>query len=249
MKIVTYNLEQGGKDFVHWRRVIEVFNPDLFLVQETAPPDQHLRPDEYGDLGSRAVWRPAGVRSGWGTTVYVKRGELRSLDLGGFDGRLVGVAVDGLCGPTGRPLLAFSLHAPDEGCSQLTVGRMLDLIARHAGDADVVIGGDFNLTVSDPQPGEQLRTTYTRNMQADGAIRARLREKFGLVSCWRSKNPSEPLAQTLRVGGNPHCFHVDGIFVPASWLPWLRSCTVVCPPAWTVPSDHNPVVAEFRDAS
>jgi endonuclease/exonuclease/phosphatase family metal-dependent hydrolase len=50
----------------------------------------------------------------------------------------------------------------------------------------------------------------------------------------------------LRWSGNPSApYHCDGIFVPRSWLPRLKTCRVVRGTRWTRLSDHNPVVADF----
>ena len=54
---------------------------------------------------------------------------------------------------------------------------MIDMIADHAGGSDLVIGGDFNLSISARQADEGRRTP-----SADLAIQRRLRDEFGLVN-------------------------------------------------------------------
>ena len=55
------------------------------------------------------------------------------------------------------------------------------------------------------------------------------------------------MAKTLRWANAPTVpYHCDGLFVPRSWLPHLRSCEAVSSPEWDVLSDHNPVVARFE---
>lgn len=94
-------------------RVIEAFDPDLFLSQESAPPAEHLPPRLHADLHRRVAWSAAEGAGGWGSAVYVSRGTLRPLDLGDFRGWLTGAEVEGLHGPAGRRrLLAFSLYKP-----------------------------------------------------------------------------------------------------------------------------------------
>jgi endonuclease/exonuclease/phosphatase family metal-dependent hydrolase len=118
---------------------------------------------------------------------------------------------------------------------------MLDLIGAHRGDADLVIGGDFNLTVGERHPSEARRTD-----PLDPAVQARLRDEFGLINCWQAANPGVRLAQTLRWSNDPPVpYHCDGLFVPASWRPALRSCAAAAGPEWEALSDHNPVVVTF----
>jgi hypothetical protein len=140
---------------------------------------------------------------------------------------------------------------------------MLDLIGQHRGDGDLIIGGDFNLTVGQRHHSERRDDgTPWLTAEAELAVQARLGEEFGLINCWQTANPGMPLAQTLRWSGEPRppicpqcppvrSFHCDGIFVPASW--GTPFCTVINNEEWTgrndgrrLPrSDHNPVVATF----
>ena len=74
----------------------------------------------------------------------------------------------------------------------------------------------------------------------------RMTSEFKLVACWQSMHPNVPLAQTLRWTANRKApYHCDGIFIPRSWLPHLRSCEILDDHTWQPFSDHNPVIAEF----
>ena len=123
------------------------------------------------------------------------------------------------------------------------------MIDQHRGNADLVIGGDFNLTVgnrhhSEIGPDGKTWTTSDSDLQTQ----QRLREKFGHMNCWQAAHPDAPLAQTLRWQKNPvPAYHCDGIFVPQSWKARLQACEVLADKAWNSPSDHNPVIVEFRD--
>ena len=76
-------------------------------------------------------------------------------------------------------------------------------------------------------------------------IHCRPRE-FGLLNCWQTANPDQPLCQTLRwTGDRAIPYHCDGIFVPRSWKDRLKSCEVIAGDEWNRLSDHNPVVACF----
>jgi hypothetical protein len=56
-----------------------------------------------------------------------------------------------------------------------------------------VIGGDFNLSVSERHPSEERK-----NKKCNLEIQSRLRDELGLINCWQTMNPNTPLAQTLR---------------------------------------------------
>ena len=180
----------------------------------------------------------------WGSAVYVKGHKPSKLDLQHFGGNVVGVEVHGFSwpNPDGCRLRIFSIHAPDKGGYQQAVHSILDGIADVRDGCDLVIGGDFNLTVSERHESEPVQTC-----EADLAIQARLRDEFSLINCWQTAHPGEPLAQTLRWNGNKETpYHCDGIFVPASWKEHLQKCLVTSDDKWDKMSDHNPVVAEFE---
>ena len=121
------------------------------------------------------------------------------------------------------PMLAFSVHAPSKGETYWKqVNKLLDEIKNVAAGREVVIGGDFNLTVSH-WPGTERPTC-----KQDLAIQARLADEFGLLNCWQAANPDQPLCQTLRWTGNRTIpYHWYGIFVPKSWKDRLESCVVL----------------------
>jgi endonuclease/exonuclease/phosphatase family metal-dependent hydrolase len=119
---------------------------------------------------------------------------------------------------------------------------ILDHVAVFLGGADVVLGGDFNVAA-----GYRKIDNGIRFLRGERDLLDRLTKDFGLAPCWQAANPNRQLAQTLRWSGNPSTpYHCDGIFVPRTWLPRLKSCRVVRGSRWTKLSDHNPVVAEFQ---
>ena len=242
MTLVTYNLRSGGTGRLHWSRIIEEFHPDLFFIQETVAPEDHLPPHILAEMAGRFAWtRVEGRR--WGSAVYAGLGDVTA----GRFARLPRPCRRPGCrrGRVARrdrsPIRAFSVHAPARGGYQKAVNQILDMIADHSGDGGLVIGGDFNLSITPRQPGEGRRTRT-----ADLAIQRRLRDEFGLVNCWEAANPGLPPAQTLRWSNAPEVpYHCDGLFVPRSWACRLRACEVVSSPEWDRLSDHNPVVARF----
>jgi hypothetical protein len=199
MKVATYNILKGGSQRVHWVRMIEGFGVDLLLVQESYPHQEHLPPLLYPDAGSRSAWEMV-EQNGWGSAVFSRTGSVKPVPVPGFTGWVVGAAISGASWRAGvaDPLLAFSVHAPSRKESyQKQVNKLLDEIKKVARGRDVVIGGDFNLTVS-RWPGPERPTC-----KQDLVIQARLADEFGLLNCWQAANPGQPLHQTLRWTNDP----------------------------------------------
>jgi exonuclease III len=242
MKVGTYNMLKGGSQRVHWVRMIEDFGVDLLLGQESYPHHEHLPPLMYPDAGKRSAWEMA-EKNGWGSAVFSRTGSVNPVAVPNFSGWVVGAEISGASWQAGitDPILVFSVHAPSKGeAYRKQVNRLLDEIRQVAGRREVVIGGDFNLTVSHWSGPE--RPTCKQDL----AIQARLADEFGLVNCWQAANPDQPLCQTLRwTGDRTIPYHCDGIFVPRSWKDRLESCVVLAGDEWNRLSDHNPVVASF----
>jgi len=158
----------------------------------------------------------------------------------GYSGWVVGAEISGGVWQA-DPLLAFSIHAPVfRGSYSKPVNMILDEIKKVAEGREVVIGGDFNLSVSHWAGSEHP------SRKQDLAIQARLSDEFGLLNCWQAANPDQPLCQTLRWTGNRTIpYHCDGLFVPRAWKDRLESCLVLSGDEWNRLSDHNPVVASF----
>ena len=110
MILATYNLRSGGMGRTHWTRVLDEFRPDLFLVQETVAPEEHLSPLVHGNLQGRVAWKAVEGRR-WGSAVYVGRGEARTIELPDFHGHVVGLELVGNCN-FGRKKSRKSLQRP-----------------------------------------------------------------------------------------------------------------------------------------
>jgi len=244
MRIVTYNFLRAGslKRCGHWSRVIRSLKPDLLLAQECRPPE--TSPGERFRHGQRDgfAWQSAGTRD-WGSGLFARSASLVPIAIPDYDGWVVGGQIRNTSWLE-RPFIVFSVHGPAGELGYIrTMQHILDRIAALRGCADLVLGGDFNIAVGYRQPRDRIRM-----LRGERDILDRLTNEFELVSCWQAANPDRPLAQTLRWTGNPSApYHCDGIFVPRSWLPLLISCRVVRGSRWKQLSDHNPVVAEFRE--
>jgi endonuclease/exonuclease/phosphatase family metal-dependent hydrolase len=244
MRVATYNLLKGGTKRVHWLKMIVENEVDLLLTQESGPQEHYLSPLVYPALQRQSVWDRA-TPNRWGSAIFSKTGTVNQLYIPRFNGWVVGAEITRLSwrGKGKRPLLVFSVHVPyGQGGYTTQAEAMLDEIARLAVGKDVIIGGDFNLSIS-----HNDRTERPMSKRA-AAIHTRLTERFGLMNCWQEANPGRQPAQTLRWTGNRTIpYHCDGIFVPARWRDRLRSCSVLSGAEWDPLSDHNPVLAIFLD--
>lgn len=244
MRIVAYNFLRAGslKRCGHWSRVVRNLKPDLLLAQECRPPqsspNERFRYDPYDAF----AWRSAGQR-GWGSGLFARSASLLPIPIPDYDGWVVGGEIRKTSW-SDRPFMAFSVHGPVGQRGYIaTMHHILDQVASLRGGTDLVLGGDFNVAVGYRQEGDRIRM-----LRGERHLLDRLTHEFAMVSCWQAAHPNRPLAQTLRWMGNPVApYHCDGIFVPRSWLPRLRSCRVVRGSRWRQLSDHNPVLADFQD--
>jgi len=243
MKIATYNILLGGKIRVHWVKMIEGQAVDLLLVQESFDYHEHLQALQYPDARSQSVWEKV-EKSRWGSAVFSRNGSVKPIRVKGFPGWVVGAKISGAAWQTGiaDPLLVFSLHIPHgAGGYSGQVIKVLDEIKQVSRDQALVLGGDFNITVS-KGCGSKRRMT-----KKESAIQTRLSEEFGLLNTWEAANRDLPPHQTLRWSGDRTIpYHCDGIFVPKSWKDRLKSCVVLSGEEWNSLSDHNPVVAHIQ---
>ena len=246
MRIVAYNFLRAGSPSRcgHWSRLIRNLRADLVLAQECRPPENSPRERFRYGAHDAFAWQSAGSR-GWGSGLFARSASLVPIPIPQYDGWVVGGEIRNTPW-SDRPLIVFSVHGPvGERGYIATMHRILDQVASLGDGADLVLGGDFNVAVGYRPPQDRIRF-----LRRERELLDRLSSDFALVSCWQAAHPHRPLAQTLRWTGNPTVpYHCDGIFVPRTWLPRLRSCRVVRGSRWRQLSDHNPVLADFQDLS
>lgn len=232
LRIATYNLLAGGsaRRAQHWAMVRQHIAPDILLTQESKQPDPSLFPHRS------SAWAEA-VKGRWGSALVASSHDLTPIRVRGFHGWVTGGEVQ----VGGRALRVFSVHVPAGKHGYVrTAHQLLKRLKPHARDADLLIGGDFNVAVGFRDPGDRKMSG------AERALLASLTEELDLMPCWQTAHPDEPLAQTLRWMRNRATpYHCDGVFAPRAWRSYLQSCEVITGPEWDRLSDHNPVVAEF----
>ena len=242
LRLVAYNFLSGGsaKRAGQWSRIMRALEPDVVFGQECRPPAQcpgeTFRPADDDFF----VWRPA-WKDRWGTGMFVRAGRLTPITVPHFDGWVVGGEIRSPRWSL-RPVRIFSVHGPaGERGYVRTMHAILDRILDFQADADLILGGDFNVAVGRRPAGDPCPFSRGERELLD-----RIEGELDLVSCWQTANPGRRLAQTLRWCRNPSTpYHCDGIFVPRAWSSRLVSCRVVRGSRWTRLSDHNPVVVEL----
>jgi endonuclease/exonuclease/phosphatase family metal-dependent hydrolase len=221
-----------------WTRLLPSLAPDLLFTQESRDPAQYWP-------GGSWLWEAVPSHR-WGTGLWVRDGgSLTPLPVPEhFAGRVVAAVVEGLAWPEVgvSPVAAFSIHAPTRRGSSYVkeVGRILDFAPSLAEGLPLVLAGDFNVAVGTRGPGHLPVLS-----RGETALLERIRDQLGLIPCWQTAHPGEPLSRTLRWMRRPDSlpYHCDGIFIPAVWAPSLLDCTVFEDGDWPAVSDHNPVVA------
>jgi endonuclease/exonuclease/phosphatase family metal-dependent hydrolase len=218
-------------------------------VQESRDPATAWLPAlaALGENGGTGHWCGVpGVR--WGSGLWVRNGTLTPLPVpDAFTGWLTGALVAGPTWPGlgAVPLAIWSVHGPTRKPSSNYVAeihRILDYLDATWPGQPVVLAGDFNSVTGRRGPDEPVRCSKHEYRLLD-----RLIDDCGLIPCWQTAHPGEPLARTLRWPRRPDSlpYHCDGIFVPAPWAAALQACEVLEDTAWMARSDHNPVIATF----
>jgi len=240
VRIASFNMRAGGS-LGHWSAILEAAEPDVLLVQESRDPVA-LSQDLLKPLDLRqAVWQP--VEHGrWGSALWVRDQDIQPLTVPGFEGWVVG----GIVPFRESPLHVFSVHlAPERGSYVRAANSMLDALAPILNGAPVLLGGDWNLTVSRRAHAEERG-----HGPGELDLLARLEDEFQVRSAWRSAHPEGPLPQTLRWMREPTTpYHCDGIFLPDALTVGVEGAAVLGGETWERLSDHNPLLASWAVAS
>lgn len=210
---------------------------NILFLQETAQPQtDHPYHWELVD----------GIK--WGSAVVLSSGRIEPIAIPDDRGWVVGgEVVGGNLLRDDRRLFAFSLHSPSSSNTSKRQSYVKEVDAVVSvlesmvpSECDLILGGDFNFTIGERQPGE-----FRETKKSERDVIQRMAE-LGLSSCWTMSHPNLPLEQTLRWVSDkaPHKstpFHCDGLFVPHRWRDQVN-CEVFTSECYRV-SDHNPVVA------
>jgi endonuclease/exonuclease/phosphatase family metal-dependent hydrolase len=157
----------------------------------------------------------------------------------------VAIELPGFASHSTRPLKAFSVHTPTKAASNYIceAQKILAFLKEQAGAADLIVGGDFNFTISKRIAGEM---TPQSTLELD--LIEYMEQTIGLVNCWQAMNPDTRLPRTFH-SRDTSTGHLDGIFVSKRLWHHLVACEIRGEQhSWTE-GDHYPVVAEFDDVT
>jgi endonuclease/exonuclease/phosphatase family metal-dependent hydrolase len=247
-RLVTYNLYKGGPaDYCALGRALSELDPDVLLTQEMSAPHLYRKgmSAPYRERLHDIRWCQADTNY-WGSAIYTKYGVVSYLEVPNeLRGWVTAAEVSGMPDfPGTGTVRIISVHTPTRKKSnyiteaQGVIDALKHLVVGH----DTIVGGDFNITISRRQ-GETLDYKAEQELE----VLERIEGELGLINCWQSLHPEQALPQTYQ-----HQFqatsaprHLDGIFVPANWLPYLQHCEVLNSGAWVGRSDHFPVMASI----
>lgn len=233
MRLITWNLETGRAKEA-WRVLQRALGVDVLLLQEASAIERT----------DRQLWLQAPGRR-WGSAIVVGDGRLARTDPCEFGGWVVGAVWERADGSRHH---VYSVHTPGRGATgargsyvQTTVAIVEHILAS-VGDADVIIGGDFNIGIGVRSEGDVLPTRPVDRRALD-RFRAR-----GLVPAWQTAHPGKALPQTLRwkKDGGVAPYHCDGFFVRPR-VAERTLCEVLDAPWIRARSDHSPVAAWMLD--
>src|SRR5205085_414215 len=106
--------------------------------------------------------------------------------------------------------------------------RLLDYIVAGWPGQPLILAGDFNTVAGRRLPDEPIKISKREYTVLDRF------DELGLIACWQTAHPGEPLGRTLRWPRRPDSlpYHCDGIFVPAAWAGALAGCDILEDAAW-----------------
>ena len=242
MKLLTFNLLYGGqkKDINYWgAKMIKDFNPDIIFAQETNAPHSYFINEDKVFIDNSVVWDA--TRSGWGSAIYLKDNSIEKINIPGFEGWVVGGKLKkSFMGQ--KSLFVFSIHTPSPGPYDKNTFAILDVIKKIVGDNELIIAGDFNMTTALRHKSEELKLH-----KSDYKLITRMRKDFGLINSWQIIHPNKNLPQTLRWNQKQITpYHIDGIFIPCSWVRYIDMCEVIDKEPWNKMSDHNPILLSLN---
>ncbi|MEO0886872.1 MAG: endonuclease/exonuclease/phosphatase family protein [Cyanobacteria bacterium J06648_10] len=221
MKIATWNVNSGAVSdrLAELRTAYEV---DIVAMQETAEPT---------DAISTCLW--AGDMTHKGVSLSSTE-PLERFVMKGDTSPCIAATIDN------SPLGSFnilSLWAKPTPSYYADISRTLDLYSTFIRKRPTVILGDFNMSARLHDVGRKF---YLLN--------ARLNHDFGVFSAYHDYTNErfgmESMTTLYHQWGAAGCFHCDFIYIPASWIPQLRSVVI---PGYVKfnTSDHRPVMCEF----
>lgn len=253
MKLMTYNIQEGGEDFLEeLTAVLEQAAPDIVAIEEAN--DEYVFESLAARLGFEHVLGEG--RRGFHVGVLSRYAILTSqnhADRGEFFHTMLQVQL----ATPGRPTSLFAAHLyPGYGPAfeQRRVEEVAAILRYMEPERDnpCLLVGDFNaLSPQDRLNLDDWPLHWRVQILAQGgeigrdAIRAVL--ESGLTDCFRAKFPDATAYPGYTLPATDPNVRLDYIFANRLLLEKLQSCQVWYADPAPVASDHLPLVAEFEE--
>lgn len=259
MRIATWNINsiRARRELVE--RWLKLREPDVLLLQETKTKDSEFPPETFEGLGYQTV--RAGQPSYNGVAI-LSRHPIRDVKIGLLAGddpserRVLRASIEPPCAPAFRVASVYvpngkTLDSPFYEAKLRFLGELADTIVAD-GDLDsLVMGGDFNVArddrdVFDPSLMEGQIHFTARERQALEKLIA-----LGLTDTLRVKTAEGKLFSwwdyRVQAFRRNRGLRIDYVFAGSKIEQSLEGAFIDREPrGWEVPSDHTPMIIDFR---
>jgi exonuclease III len=246
MKLASYNFCQGGANYDACYRILQKLDADIVLGQELRAPHEYLSKAArtWRDLGYQDPVYAQVPSNEWGSAIFLKKGTAQVISIPDhLFGWIVGVVITGRewVNPDCAFLKVFSVHTPTRKLNNdyfRQAQEVLDFLQTQGVGKQTILGGDFNVTISNQHPSNPTQRFVDF-----------FRSTLGVLNCWQIINANQPLPRTFH--GTPTSNqHIDGIFISPDWYRYLQSSWIVGSQKGDWPDgDHYPVICEYGDSA
>ena len=236
IRIPTWNVAGTGKDA--WTHVELGLPADIVLLQECRDPAAYLPMDVYDHNGPFIRWEPNKDSRGKGIAICARGLVLASVPFRHHPGW---AQVADVTMRDGEVIRLMNVHGEVKKNYYVTdtlnviLDDLLPVMSHHE---CLLLGGDLNVSIL---YGERTRNPRHR------AYLARLTHECALVNCTTRYFPVEP--RTIRGRGKRRVapYQDDYLFASQALAGRLVGVEVLDDPEVQRVSDHNPVIATFKE--
>jgi len=236
IRIATWNVAGTGKGA--WAYVVSALPADIILLQECRDPATYLPVDVYGHNSLYIRWEPNSDNRGKGIAIYTRGFLLASIPFQPHPGW---VQVADVTTREGNVIRLINVHGEIKKHYYVTdtlhamVNDLLPLMSR---TNCLLLGGDLNVSL--------LYGERTRNPRHHAFLEP-LTHECAFVNCTARYFAVEP--RTIRGRGQRQIapYQDDYLFASPPLANRLAGVEVLDTPEVQKVSDHNPVIATFRD--
>ena len=254
MKIATWNVNSLRVRLPHVLQWLAAAQPDILAIQETKTVDEQFPLAELQAAGYQAVF--AGQKTYNGVAILSKSPATEVVtDIPGLDDpqrRIIAATLDGL-----RVVNLYVVNGSEVGSDKYTykldwLEKVTAWLREQATQyPKLVVLGDFNIAPEDRDVHDPV--AWAGQILCSGPERAALQgiQAIGLGDVFRQFEQAEKSFSwwDYRGGGfrRNHGLRIDLILASPALAATCTACVIDREPrTWEKPSDHTPVMAEFR---